>query len=101
MFEWAEKAERSVQLARLVGVHEHLWLEVGDAPRVHATFDPMGLDPDKVSAVHYVRFRLPAAAAAALAVEGTVVRVGLDHPAYTKTAVLSEQTRAALAGDVG
>jgi hypothetical protein len=99
MFEFPEGEERARMLAALVGVHEHLWLEIDDGPRVRAEFDPLGLDPDKVSSVQYVRWQLEAEQIRQLSVEGTVVRLVMDHSAYPARSVLSEQTREALADD--
>ncbi len=98
MFEWAEPAERGVMLQRLVGVERHVFLHVGPQ-RIPAEFDALGLSPTKVSSVHYVKWTLDAAARAALAADGTVVRLEIDHPAYTRTVVVSEDVRAAIASD--
>jgi hypothetical protein len=89
--------ERS--LDELVGLQDHVWLTVGEA-RVRATFDPEQFATDKLAAVQYLRFPLPADAQAALRKPGTPLSVVIDHPRYSHAAQLSDATRAELAGDL-
>ncbi len=86
------------ELQRLIGIDEHVVLEVG-AARVAATFEAGRQTEDRLSAVQYVRFPLPRAAQAAL-VEGAPLALAVVHPSYRRRAVLSDTTRAALAADV-
>jgi hypothetical protein len=49
--------------------------------------------------VQYVKFALGDEHRRLLATDGTVLRITIDHPAYRAQAVLSEETRKALAAD--
>jgi len=99
LIEYETPEERAVALARLGGIERHVWLQVGDAEPVLATFDDAQMSDGRVSSVQYIRFRLSPAQQQALAAEGTVVRLTIDHPAYQAQAVLAEETRKALAAD--
>jgi GNAT superfamily N-acetyltransferase len=82
------------ELDRLVGIHEHVLLEVGGT-RVRASFDPRQREEDRISAVQYIRFRVDADAFA----RGPV-RLRIDHPSYREAAELSSETRASLLADL-
>ena len=99
MIEYATAAERAEMLPQFVAIDRHVWLQIGDAPKILATFDAGQIDEHKVSSVQYVKFRLTADHQRLLAADGTVVRLVIDHPAYTAQAVLSEDTRKAIAHD--
>ncbi len=51
------------QLDRLIGIDEHVYLDIG-AASVKATFDEKQFEEDRISAVQYVRFALSAELAA-------------------------------------
>jgi hypothetical protein len=87
------------ELQRLIGIDEHVALEVGDA-RVRATFEAGRRTEERMSAVQYVRFPLDDGARAALAAGRPLVLV-VEHPGYRVRTVLPEPMRAALAADVG
>jgi len=86
------------ELGNLVGLDEHVALRIGDH-LLHAEFEPGRASADRISAVQYLRFPLPAAARAALATPGTPVTVIIDHPNYHHQVVTGEPTRASLAAD--
>jgi hypothetical protein len=92
-----ELARIKAELDRLVGIDEHVVLEVG-ARAIRASFDPRQREEDRISAVQYIRFRLDAGAIAAFASEP--VRLRIDHPAYAHAAELSAETRASLLADL-
>jgi hypothetical protein len=74
-------ADPYAELKKLVGLDEHVILHVGGhALRAH--FEPGRSTDDKISAVQYVRFPLPAEARAALLDPATAVSVEIDHPQY-------------------
>jgi hypothetical protein len=101
MFEIADEARRRAFLARLGGVEHRMFLEVASQRvdgRSEADVDRTNA-AGKASSVQFVHFPL-GAAAAALKRPGTRVIVGIDHPAYSHMAVLSEEARAALAEDL-
>jgi len=87
------------ELDRLLGIDESVALQIG-AQRVRAQFDTRQLDADRISAVHYLRFALSAAQAAAFADPATPVALRIDHPAYQAETPLSEATRESLLVDL-
>lgn len=87
-----------VELPKLVGLDEHVKLHIGEHV-LPARFEPGRSTADKISAVQYLRFPLPAAARAALAQPGTPVVIEIDHPNYRHRLTTGEDTRASLAGD--
>lgn len=101
MLEYETPEERARMLPQFVRIDEHVWLHIGDAPPVLATFDRGQIDSHKVSSVQYIKFALEGEHLRLLALEGTVVRLTIDHPAYTAQSVVSEDTRRALAADAG
>lgn len=91
------------QLDRLIGLDEHVSLEVGEGPetlRVRARFDPKQLDEERIAAVQYLRFRLDAAARNGFEDPAVPVRVRVDHPNYRAETLLEPATRASLARDL-
>lgn len=100
MFEYETEAERRTELPKLVGIDRHVWLQVGDTPRVLGGFDAGQIDEHKVSSVQFVKFALTDAQQDLIGREGTVVRLLIDHPHYRAQAVLGEETRQSLAADL-
>ena len=86
--------------AALVALPADVALVIGDH-RLPAAFEPGRADDDRISAVQYLRFPLPAAAKAALAVADTPVALVIDHPNYQHTTTAPDGLRASLAGDYG
>lgn len=81
--EYPDPNERQKALTLLIGVEDHLFIEVQGHGRVHAIADE-DLDrerADKTSAVHFVRFEFDAGMQAAIQ-SGAPVTLGCDHPAY-------------------
>lgn len=83
----------------LVGLQDHVWLEIGDA-RIPATFDPEQFASDKFAAVQYLRFVVPEAARAELGRAGGRIVLRSSHPRYHYEAALSEESRAEIAKDL-
>jgi hypothetical protein len=100
MLEYETPEGRAVRLAELVGLDRHLSLHVGDMAPAEAVFDRAQVSPTRISSVQYVRFPLTAEQAALVRASGTVLRLVADHPAYRAQAVLSEETRRKVAGDL-
>jgi hypothetical protein len=101
LIEYPDEHERRRELARLIGVEDRLFVEVEGQPRVYAIADE-DLDrenAEKTSAVHFVRFELPAASRAAVRA-GASVRLGCDHPNYPAHVTVAAETLASLAGDL-
>jgi len=101
LIEYPDPHERKIELARLIGVEDRLFVEVEGHARVYAIADE-DLDrenDEKTSSVHFVRFELPAAARAAVRA-GAGVRLGCDHPNYPAHVSITPETLASLAGDL-
>ena len=101
MFEIADENQRRGLLARLGGVEESLELCVGDAViKAVAESDIDRTTADgKASAVHFVHFPFRDEDVARFRDPATRVTLGITHPAYGHIAIVSEEARAALAGD--
>jgi len=97
--EITEAAKIRSELDRLLGIDECVALQVG-AERVPAQFDTRQLEEDRISAVHYLRFSLGVAQAAAFADHSVPVALRIDHPAYQAEARLADATRASLLVDL-
>lgn len=91
-------ADVKTEMAKLVGLDEHLILHVGPHA-LRAVFEPGRSTEDRISAVQYVRFPLSDAARAALAQPGTPIELEIDHPNYRHRATASDALRASLAKD--
>jgi hypothetical protein len=90
-----DDAEVKGELARLFGLHDHVWLEV-DGVRHRGELEPNREEPGRVSAVQYVRFPVPDAEAL---LRGPAI-LAVDHPAYDHRVELSEAARRSLAQDL-
>jgi hypothetical protein len=97
--EITEETEIRPALNALVGIDEHVSLDVAGT-RIPAIFEAGRSEGDRISAVQYVRFRLPEAARRAIAIPGTKLELRSDLPGYPHTSALSEETRAELATDL-
>jgi hypothetical protein len=101
LIEYPDVNERKRELARLIGVEDHMFVEVEGCERVYAVADE-DLDretDEKTSAVHFVRFELtPAMRAAVLA--GAGVTLGCDHRNYPAHVRIGAETLASLASDL-
>jgi hypothetical protein len=86
-------------LREMVGIDEHLTLEVAGRP-VRAVFEAGRSEEDRISSVQYVRFPLDPEARRALATPGTRLALASDLPGYPHRDELSEATRASLADDL-
>ena len=102
LLEYPDVHERKRELSRLIGVEDHMFVDVEGQPRIYAIADE-DLDrenDEKTSAVHFLRFELaPAMAAAAKA--GAAISIGIDHEQYRHAIdPLPEASRASLAADL-
>jgi hypothetical protein len=101
MFEIDDPVRRANTLARLGGVEDCFFLQVGDSK---AAGVPEGdvertREDGKASSVHFLRFALTPAQIAVFRDPRTSIMIGCDHPAYTHLAGLSPATRAELSRD--
>jgi hypothetical protein len=102
LIEFPEERERRVQLAQLKGVEQRCWVQVSGHDRVFAIADEdlERENDEKTSSVHFLRFELNPAMAAALKA-GASVSVGVDHDAYRyEVNPVSPGVRVALAADI-
>ena len=100
MIEYPDVDERRAALARLKGVEDSVYLEVGTLGRVfaHADEDLERSDETKTSAVHFLRFELDAAMRAALK-GGAPLTLGVEHEHYRHEVEGSAEMRKSLAAD--
>lgn len=101
LIEYPDINERKRELGRLIGVEDRMFVEVEGHARVYAIADE-DLDrenDEKTSAVHFVRFEFPAAAAAAVKA-GASVKLGCDHRNYPAHIAIEPEALASLAGDL-
>ena len=102
LIEYPDPGERKIWLERLRGIEQNVWLEVTDFPRVFAIADEdlERANEEKTSAVHFLRFELPAPARAALR-GGAELAFGIDHPQYrAESGKLLPATRSSLVADL-
>lgn len=101
MLEYPDVSERKRELARLIGVEDHLFVEVEGQKRVYAIADEdMDRENDeKTSAVHFARFELTPAMCAAVKA-GAAVKIGCDHTNYPAHVTVADDTLASLASDL-
>jgi len=99
MLEIEDAHRRNTVLLTLGGVEETIFMEIGDT-RIAATpteYDDRTTADGKTSSVHWLRFKLTPDQIARFKTERVILGVG--HRNYGHMAVLSEETRAALAQD--
>jgi hypothetical protein len=102
MIEYDDPVVRRVELGRLKGIEDRVWVQVEGSPKVHAIADEdlERENEEKTSAVHFLRFELTEDMAKALKY-GVSLSVGIDHPNYTAAVEpLPAPTRAALVADL-
>ena len=101
MLEYTDIHERKLELARLIGIEDRMFVDVEGHARVYAIADE-DLDrenDEKTSAVHFVRFEFDAPTCAAIKA-GAAVKIGCDHTHYPAHTEVAAPTLASLAGDI-
>lgn len=102
MVEFPDAAQRRVQLTKLAGIENLVWVQVAGYERVYAIADE-DLDrgsAEKTSAVHFMRFELTADMIAALR-GGATLAAGINHPLYAyEVEPVGAPTTRALLGDL-
>jgi hypothetical protein len=99
MLEIEDAARRNATLLKLGGIEETIFMEIGGT-RIAATpteYDDRTTADGKTSSVHWLRFQLTPEQIARFKTARVVI--GIDHRNYGHMAVLSDETRAALAKD--
>ena len=101
MFEIDEPVRRAAVLARLGGVEDHFFVEVGGERTlgVQDGDEERTREDGKASSVHFLRFTLTPSQIAQFRDPAAKVILGCDHEAYSHMAVLSPAARAELARD--
>ena len=103
MLEIDDPTRRERELYRLAGIEDTIRLEVGGtAVAAQPIEDEVARTSEdgKTSSIHFLRFPFPPAVAARFRTPGARVLLGIDHPAYGHLAIMSEETRGALAEDL-
>ena len=102
MIEYEDADERELQLARMIGIEDKVWIQIEDCERVYpiADEDMSRENSTKTSSVHFLRFELTPVMIAA--VHGAAsINAGVDHPAYSIDALeLPAAVRDSLANDL-
>lgn len=99
MIEITDVREIRPELDRLIGIDEHVFLDVGDRS-VQATFDPKQFEEERISAVQYVRFPLGPELACRFCDPKVAARLRVEHPSYREATPLDGAVRASLATDL-
>ena len=101
MIEFPDADERRQMLTRLVGIENRVYIQVVDFDRVFAIADEDldRADERKTSAVHFLRFELPAEQSAALQ-SGAALIAGIDHDDYRVEVGVEDNVRLSLIADL-
>jgi hypothetical protein len=100
LIEYTDATERAEALRHLKGIEDRCYVAVGE-PRCFAIADEdlERENDEKTSAVHFLRFELPADARQRFR-DGTPVTIGVDHPAYRHAVRLAPDAQVALGADL-
>jgi hypothetical protein len=102
MVEFPEVEERRAMLTQLIGIEDKVYVQVDGFDRVYAIADEdlERSDEQKTSAVHFMRFELPAEQVDALK-SGAALAAGIAHENYqVEISPLAENVRQSLIGDL-
>jgi hypothetical protein len=95
LVEYETPEERDVKLRELLGLENHIWLDVA-GERTRATFDERQIATDRISAVQYIKFHLTETQRKNW---GGGVALVSDHPHYPAERKLTAAELAELEGD--
>ena len=101
LIEYPDVHERKLELGRLIGVEDRMFVEVEGHARIYAIADE-DLDretDEKTSSVHFLRFEFAPSAVQAIKA-GAGVKLGCDHRNYPAHVAVPAETLASLAGDL-
>lgn len=102
MVEFPDPEERQAMLQQLVGIEDHVWMQVGELGKIRPISDEdlERSDASKTSAVHFMRFELSSEQVAALKA-GAELSAGIDHANYqVEVKPVAAETRASLLKDL-
>lgn len=94
-----ERTDLHSVLQRLVGLDEHVALQIGDRFVIRSEFESGHSTDDRISSMQYLRFSLTADQQETVRIGDEPVTIVIDHPHYQATETLSAETQAALAQD--
>jgi hypothetical protein len=100
MIEIPDRSRIRAELDRLIGIDEHVFMDVGNAT-VQATFDDKQYEEGRISAVQYVRFPLGPEIAACFRDPAVNVALRVDHPNYRAATTIEGEARMSLSADLG
>lgn len=96
---YADPAVRDVELRRLVGLPQHLTLQIDGLPPLPVQFDGDQYNEERLSSVQFLRIPL-GGAAGAFRDFSRAVRLVSTHPAHPGEALIGPGLRGALIGDM-
>jgi len=99
MIEIPEMRRIRAELDRLIGIDEHVFLDVA-GESVRASFDAKQFESDRISAVQYMRFPLGPTLACKFCDPTVSARLRVAHPNYRESTELTGESRASLAADL-
>jgi len=102
LIEYDDPQVRKRELAKLIGIEDRTWVRVEGFDEVYAIADEdlERENDEKTSAVHFLRFELDDAMAAALKA-GSALAIGVGHENYTASSdPVDETVRVSLTGDL-
>lgn len=99
MIEIPERSRIRSELDRLVGIDEHVFLDIG-GETVQAAFDEKQFEEERISAVQYVKFPLGPELAERFRDPSTPAVLRVDHPNYSEKVAIEGEARASLAADL-
>lgn len=101
MIEYTDSEVRAVQLEKMVGIEDLVWMQVAEFDKVWAIADEdLERSTDtKTSAVHFMRFEIADEMVDALK-NGADWKIGVQHPVYTYDLVVEGATRDSLLNDL-
>ncbi|MBW2280262.1 MAG: DUF3501 family protein [Deltaproteobacteria bacterium] len=99
MIEIPDRDRIREMLDRLVGIDEHVLLEIGGG-ELRASFDAKQFEADRISAVQYVQFTLGPELARSFADPSVPATLRVDHPACSYATALTGEVRASLIRDL-
>ena len=97
LIEYESPEERDIRLRELLGLEDHIWIQVGGLPPAKGRFDDRQISTDRISAVQYLKFGLTSEQAAQFPSGAKLV---VDHPHYQAGRVLSPSELTELSADL-
>lgn len=97
LIEYETQEERDLSLRELLGLEDHVWIQVGNLPPATARFDDRQISTARISAVQYVKFSLTPEQVVQFPGGAKLV---VDHPRYQAERVLSSPELVELSADL-